>query len=317
MPVEVQEQPEPALTASADESTLSLHSPLADQSATLTEINPLHTYASVLSPRTEQIAETDSAQITPELLPTQPVPLETIAHPELVEGIEDVEPYHAGMLSPLQQSEPLLYYKLNRTTKGSQMLPAVINAASDRTNSGRRKRSRGGCFIGCLSVLIILLLILGGAWIFIIRPYAHNMAETQLDRALGSVVNQLPTQLIDLLPAGATVPISENTINNLIVGNLAPSNPVQNPDTTITSQRIRLSFTLYGYASAIDITPALNSNERLVAKNVNVEGVLGLIMSPDEMTTLLNKHFSDAQNKLGKTIRGVQLKNQQLSLTLG
>jgi len=222
-----------------------------------------------------------------------------------------------GGQSPEQQSESLHYYTLNTTTKGSQMFPAVVNTESHRAHRERRRRSAGGCLMGCLTVLVVLLIVIGAGWIFIGRPYAHNIAETQLDTAMGSAVNQIPsTPLIQLIPAGTVVPINAAAINNLIVLNLAPSNPVQKPATTITSQNVTLSFTLYNFPCSISMVPAV-SNGRLVAQNVQVNGIFGFIMSSDEMTSLLNKHFSDAQNRLGKAITNVQLKDNAIELTLG
>lgn len=289
---------------------------LSDQPETVVDLNIMDIQNSVpLSQPTGSPSEPEQQEHT--ILPTQPVPLKTVIHPELMEHVEYEAKDQPGKLSLLQAPGSLLYYKLNTTTKGSQMLPAVINATSSRNAPTRRRRSKGGCALGCLTVLILLLVVLGGSWFFLLRPYLHNIAETKLDEAFTSATNQIPTALTSQIPSGTTVPINQDTINNLIVLNLAPSNPVQNPATTITNQRVQLSFQLYGYPNSISLVPTLNSTGQLVASNVSVNGVFGLIMSPDELTTLINKHFSEAQNKLGKTIRKVELTDQQIHLTLG
>lgn len=288
---------------------------LSDQPATEVDLNILHMYNSVPAPRPpESSAQPEQQEHT--LLPTQPVPLKTVIHPELMEPAENEIKEWPEKLSLLQAPGSLLYYKLNTTTKGSQMLPTVINAGSSR-NTTRRRRSKSGCALGCLTALILLLIILGASWIFLARPYLHNIAETQLDQALTAGVNQIPSTITTQIPSGTVLPINQDSINNLVVLNLSPSDPVQKPDTTITVTSVQLSFQLYGYPSSISLVPALNSKGQLVANNVSVNGVFGLIMSSDEMTALLNKHFSDAQNKLGKTIRKVELTNQQIKLTLG
>ncbi len=240
---------------------------------------------------------------------TVPFAAPRVPHPELANTDDEKEyvPEGALLLSSEQPSQPLLYYRLNTTTKGSQMLPAVINTQT--------KRRRGGCFLGCLTTFVILLLVLGAAWVFALRPYAHGIAETQLNHALTSAVNQIPNTT-SRLPSGITVPIGENAINNLIVLNLAPSNPVQHPNTTISRQNIRLDFQLYGYPCAITAVPQVN-NGRLVVTNVNTEGIFAAIMSPDEMSTILNRHLNDAQGRLGRTINNVQLKDHEADLTLG
>ena len=150
---------------------------------------------------------------------------------------------------------------------------------------------------------------------FALRPYAHNIAQRELDNALTSAVNQLPAQATQL-PAGSVIPVNENTINNLIVLNLAPSNPVQHPTTSINGQNIRLDFQLYNFPCAVTMVPTLD-NGRLVVNKVGVEGIFSAIMSPEEMTSILNKHLNDAQSKLQRTINTVQLKDHEVDLTLG
>jgi hypothetical protein len=189
------------------------------------------------------------------------------------------------------------------------------NEAQAPTPPRRRRRSCLGCFLTLLTVLVVLLILVGVGWIFVGRPYLHNIAENQLDNAMNNAVEQIPSQ-VALLPGGQTVPIQDTALTNLIVLNLAPSSPVKNPDFTITTQHVRLDFQLYGYPDAITFTPTV-SNGHLVAQNVQVDGAFGLIMSPDEMTALLNKHFADAQSKLQKTVNSVQLKDHEMDVTLG
>lgn len=187
------------------------------------------------------------------------------------------------------------------------MLPAVVRT--------RRRRSRGGCCLTSLIVLVLLLIGLGAGWLFVLRPYAHNIAQTELDNAMQSAVNQIPPETKQL-PPNSTLPVTENAINNLIVLNLAPSNPVQHPATHITGNDIRLDFQLYGFPCAATVVPQVQ-NGRLIVNHTTVEGIVGLVMSPDEITTLLNKHLSDAQNKLQRSITGMQLKAHEVDLTLG
>lgn len=245
--------------------------------------------------------------------PTFPFEIQSIPHPELAE-MEESEGKEAkgsvGLSSP-EHPQPLLYYRLNKTTKGSQKLPAVVNRT---TYTPRRRRGCVGCILSGLTSLIVLLLIIGAVWIFALRPYAHNIAQREMDNALTSAVNQIPAQATQL-PSGSTIPVNENTINNLIVLNLAPSNPVQHPTTSINGQNIRLDFQLYNFPCAVTMVPALD-NGRLVVNKVGIEGIFSAIMSPEEMTTLLNKHLNDAQSRLQRTVNNVQLKDHEVDLTL-
>jgi hypothetical protein len=208
-------------------------------------------------------------------------------------------------MSSLQPSDALLYYKLNTAKQRTQMYPAVVKA--------KIVPNYPAACLGCLTTLVLLLIIVAAGWIFYLRSYVHNIAQAQIDQAMSSAVNQVPS-LPGQLPPGP-VQIQENAINNLIVLNLAPSSPVQHPVTTITPNNMRLDFQVYGLPSAITAVPKV-VNGQLVASNVTVEGVVGFIMSPEEMTALLNKHLADAQGRLGHQVKSVQLKDHEADLTL-
>jgi hypothetical protein len=182
----------------------------------------------------------------------------------------------------------------------------------------KQKRSRAGCAIGCLTTLVILLLVVGAGWVFLLRPYLHTIAETQINNALSAGVNQIPTNL-PTLPIGLgtiPIPIQDTTINNLFVLNLAPNSPLKNPATQITPAGISVSFQLYGFTNSLSLTPALQ-NGRMVATNVAISGPFSWIMSPDELTPLLNQHLADAQNRIKYSIQSIQLKDHEMDLTIG
>lgn len=178
-----------------------------------------------------------------------------------------------------------------------------------------RSRNRSGSVLGCLIVLVLFLIIIGVGWIFLVRPYIHTIAQNGLDHVMTSAVDHIPAQAA-LLPAGSTLPVQDNTINNLIVLNTAPSSPVQPTTAHITPNAVRIEFQLYGQSCAISQVPK-SINGQLVATNVTVEGIIGWVMSPDELTTLLNKHYADAQTRIHHPIKEVQLKNGEMDVTLG
>ena len=186
-----------------------------------------------------------------------------------------------------------------------------MSAAAMNTQQGTRvaRHRRGGCLLRLLAVLVVLLVILAGVWFLALRPYVHGIAENELNNAMTQAVNQvqpIPSQL----PPNTTRPINEAFLENLIKLNLAPSSPVQQPVVHINQQGIRLEF-----QCAISLLPVLN-NGNIVAHNVTVEGIVGLVMSSDEMSTLLNQHLADAMHKLNHPIAGLQLKQGELDIAL-
>lgn len=177
----------------------------------------------------------------------------------------------------------------------------------------RRRNGRSGCAIGCLSTLLILALLGVVAWVFGVRPYLHNIAEAQLNSALSAAVNQLPANASQL-PAGSIV-VSQNTLNNLLVLNLPPSNAVQQPNIQITPAEMRLDFQLYGQPCSITGVPTAQ-NGKLVFTNTSVHGILSAVLSPNDIATLLNKHLADALGRINHTVQGVSLKSQEMDVTL-
>lgn len=169
--------------------------------------------------------------------------------------------------------------------------------------------------LGCLISLVIVVLLLAGGWFIIARPIVHGMVADELDKSMTAGTNQIPVTA-PLLPPGAVIPVTESALNNLIVLNLAPSNPVQQPVTKITPSNIRIEFQVFGQQCAISGVPKA-VNGQLVASDVTVEGIVGLVMSPDELTAQLNQHLSEAQQRLKHPITSVQLSNQKMELKLG
>src|SRR5947208_1009826 len=179
---------------------------------------------------------------------------------------------------------------------------------------GRPRRRRGGCLIRSLITFIVLLVLIVGGWFFGLQPYLNKMAHTKLDETLTEAVNNIPPPLSQL-PAGP-VSIPEKALNNLLVLQSAPNDIVKNPQIHITSTQARMEFQVYGFPCAVTGVPQANSGH-LTLTNVNIEGIAALILTPDEITTLVNKHLADAQTKLNHSIDSVQLKDQEVDLVLG
>jgi len=172
-----------------------------------------------------------------------------------------------------------------------------------------------------LTLLILAILVLGG-WIFALRPYLHQLAQSQIDLALTNAVNQIPPSAA-LSPAG-TVVVNENAVNNLIVLNSAPSDPVHNVHMLITPSDVELDFQvqvglgtqMFNFPGSVTAVPQVN-NGQLVVTQVQVSPSVALVMSPDELTTLIDTHLADAQARFRHPIMSVLLKNHELDLVVG
>lgn len=185
-----------------------------------------------------------------------------------------------------------------------------------RFYASQKRPRRGGCLRRSLATLLVLVLLLAGVWFLGVRPYIHSLVQNQFDRVLSSAVGQLdPTKAALILP-GVPLPITETLINNLIVLNHSPSDTVQDAHMRITPQEIRLDFSAYGFPSTITAVPRV-VNGQLIASNVSVEGITSLVMSPDEMAALLDRHLADAQARIHRSVRSVSLQNGLVEIVLG
>ena len=195
---------------------------------------------------------------------------------------------------------------------GQNIPPRALAAA---VKTPRRRRGRA---IGCLLILLLLVLLVGAGWVFGLRPFLHSLAQAQIDQTLTAAVNQLPLAATQLPPG--MVHVQENAMNNLIVLNSSPSDPVQHTQVTITPSLVRLDFQVYGLPCAVTGVPQVAGNApngRLVVSSVTVEGVIAFIMSPDELTSLINKHLADAQARFAHPIIQVTLQDHELNLLVG
>ncbi|SRR6266566_4240022 len=227
--------------------------------------------------------------------------------------------------SPLQQPYiPPQWMSQNHATPSQAYQPTVAVSPGTLQSAGtlppsppvpvRRKKRRLG---RVLFILALLLLVLVAGWFVGLRPYLHGLAQRQVDGVLSNAVNQINPAQMPFIPPGqqVTVPVSETAINNLIVLNTAPSDPVQQIHMTIAPGGMRLDFQVYGFACTVTGVPQA-VNGQLVMSNVTVQGIVFLIMSPDELTATLDAHLHDATTKLQHAVSGVILKNHEIDIEL-
>src|SRR6266568_5121872 len=143
----------------------------------------------------------------------------------------------------------------------SPAIPCTTRSKGAKTLSNSEKmspRRRGrGCLVRSLIVLVVLVLLAIPVWFFGLRPATHSFVQSHLDQVLADAVNRIPTEL-SVLPAG-NLPVKQSVLNNLIVLNSSPSDPVQQLQITITSTQMRADFQVYGFAcDAIGIPQIVN-----------------------------------------------------------
>jgi hypothetical protein len=214
----------------------------------------------------------------------------------------------AQPVSPQQQYAPEGQW-MPQAQPVPPQIGSMQSAGTLRSNIPLRRKRKWP--LRLLIALIVLVVLLTGGWFFAGRPILHSVAQNQFDQLLASQIN-----MILPLPAVVTsVAVTENELNNLIVLNHAPSDPVQGAIARITTGGVELDFQLFGFSCSIKGVP-VQGNGQIVMTQVQVGGILSLVMSPDEMTTLLNAHLHDAFAHLQRQVTGVTLKNREIDIQL-
>jgi hypothetical protein len=215
----------------------------------------------------------------------------------------------AEYLSPSEPAQPLLYYRFNTTNRRSQMLPAVIHTTQ---NTPRVQRRRMSCLICSLVLLIVLALGLVMSWFFVVQPFIQQRVQEKLETSLTQAEENVHPP--PFFMSGVTVPIQEQTITDLLTSNVPSSYPISKENVRITPNGIKLDFQAEGLPSTISAVPYVEQ-EHLAVRDVHIDGIASLAISPDELTDLLNKHLASAQNRFQHPLTNVQLKDGEMDVT--
>ena len=211
--------------------------------------------------------------------------------------------------------------------------PTTPLAQNGQLQQGRRapRRSLGGCFFRLILVLVLLSAALAGVWFFILQPTVHALVINKLDNAMTQAVDKVPSLQAVPPPLRSRIPalnfplqysVLENTLENILKLNMAPSDPVQDPVVKVNQQGIRLAFNVhlgplpFTFPCAASFLPVVDAKGNLVAENVHIEGIASLVLSPDDLRTLLNKHFADAISKLDHPISSLKWTEDTVEVTL-
>jgi hypothetical protein len=199
---------------------------------------------------------------------------------------------------------------------GAILAGTLRNEGTQRSSPPLPVRRRKTSLARVLVSRSLLALMLVAGWFVGLRPYLHELVQKQIDGVLSNAVDQIDRVPISSMPPGPlSIPIAEMTVNNLIVLYSAPSDPVQHMHVQITPAGLHVDFQVYGFVCDVSGILAV-SNGQLIIEHVTVEGIVALIMSSDEIASIVNAHLRDARAKLRRDVVGVVLKNHEMDLML-
>jgi hypothetical protein len=170
----------------------------------------------------------------------------------------------------------------------------------------RRKRRGRGLLLGLAVVIVLIVAIL------IAGRFALNaFAISQINQTLSDAINNIPSEVALLPERDQTIP--ESTVNSLITQRSSASSPVQNLTIHFTPNDVEIDFNVFSFPSTITTVPKI-VNGKLVATNVTVQGIAGLILSPDDITNIMNTQITNLQTHIQHTITAVTLENHAILL---
>ncbi|MGH2482158.1 MAG: zinc ribbon domain-containing protein, partial [Ktedonobacteraceae bacterium] len=164
-----------------------------------------------------------------------------------------------------------------------------------------------------LVVFLVILVLLAGGWFLGVRPYLNNLAKTQLTRTLDDAQSEI-VLLQPALPAGPSIiPVTETNFNDYL--STHASSQLQDLHMSITPDNLRLDFKVNGFGCTIIAVPVA-INGALQVTNVQTQGVLGLVLSGDELTSILNTFLQNSGQQMHRRIDAVSLHNQVMSIQI-
>lgn len=218
------------------------------------------------------------------------------------------QPPQAGWTPEPARQQPQFGAPADLRPASMQRSAAVLPAPA------RKRRRAGRIWARLFLVLVLLVAVLAGAWFLGVRPYLHNLVQSELDQALNPPESQMLLAMLALPPGKEVIRGSENSMNLYLSGH--DTDQVQNLHMTITPAGLNLSFTAYGQNCAISALPVV-TNGQLQVTNVQVQGVLGLIMSNDELTSSLNSNLQSFSAEMTHKITKITLLEHEIDVQFG
>ena len=138
-------------------------------------------------------------------------------------------------------------------------------------------------------------------------------AINQINQTFSNAINDIPS-VIAILPERNQT-INEDVINALLSHLISASGPVQHITVHFTPNDMEIDFNVYAFSSSITAVPKI-VNGQFVMTNVMVQGIAGLILSPGDITNLMNTQITNLETHIQHTITAVTLQNHSIVLRI-
>jgi len=201
------------------------------------------------------------------------------------------------------------------TAAGQPVPPAAapVPAVTPVIEPPRRRRGPGGCVLGCVGLLLILV-VTAGLGFFALLPYAREVTLDGVRDIAATEVMRIGT--LPVLPSGELV-LTEADVNRQIAANLDQIDGITafgNPVFSIDPSGVTLVVESFGqetsYRAGVDV-----EGGRLVVTDATADGPAGRILPPDEIADFVEDLSGDLQDNSGVTFTGVTLRDGEMVFT--
>jgi hypothetical protein len=193
---------------------------------------------------------------------------------------------------------------------GPPTAPQNPSAAASMQPARRRRRWP----LNLLLFVLIVALLVAGAWVLLLRPAVHQSVDAEIRQGLQSAVGQIPLGAAQRASANIPFPIPEDQINTYIGEHTAALAPITDMNVTLQPGVMVITFQAYGFGSTVRLGLQAEGG-KLAATNVEVSGLLWWVESADELTPRLNDALSQASSNLGRQISSVSIDEGLIQLT--
>ena len=162
-----------------------------------------------------------------------------------------------------------------------------------------------------LLILIAVLLVLTGAWIFVARPLIHQSVDSQIESGLQSAVDQVPFLPLDK----PQYTLLQGEIDNYIALNSSQLSPVTDLQISLQANLIVATFKTFGVGSTVQFNIGVASG-KAIATDVSVSGLISLVESADELTARLDDALGQLNGKVERQFVSVQIMPGELVFNL-
>ncbi len=187
---------------------------------------------------------------------------------------------------------------------GSRYNPPSAPQHTSAPAPAKRRRRRWP--LNLLLFVLILAVLVAGAWVFFLRPAVHQSVDGEIRQGLQSAVGQIPVGVAQAASANVPFPIAEDQINSYLGEHTAALAPITNMNVVLQPGVMVITFQAYGFGSTVRLGLQAEGG-KLVANNVEVSGLLWWVESAAELTPRLNEALSQASSNLGRQISSVSI----------